>query len=160
MVSGQPPAYESCYQQDTSINLVAFIGGKISVVEFNPNLNNNTISIDSLTGDTIIHTRYVMDNAFLCTYVIRGFVFNDLTSDTIRFIAYDHYGRPGFEEYNTALLYVHFNKASNHYYQEKYIFDPVKKTKKGKWVGWLGASVSQLFNERKNGILKARKIFQ
>ncbi|WP_064966747.1 hypothetical protein [Tenacibaculum ovolyticum] len=91
---------------DESINLKVFIGEKILVNEFDPNKNNEKKVIDSITGDTIIRKTYVMDRGFLAKYKVVQNVFNDLKTDTIEFLVYDHYGRPEFENYENVLLYI------------------------------------------------------
>ncbi len=142
-----------------SVNLYAFIGEKISVTEFDPNENNTRIEIDSISGDTIRRVRFVMDNGFINKYKVVKNVFNDLKSDTIEFVAYDHYGRPGFENYKNVILYISLNKEKGNYYHQKYQFDPIEKTKNGTWKGLNGESVEKLFNEKKNGVLTARGLF-
>ncbi|PKH49956.1 hypothetical protein CXF68_04220 [Tenacibaculum sp. Bg11-29] len=144
---------------DESINLKVFIGEKISVKEFDPNKNNKKKVIDSITGDTIIRKTYVMDHGFLAKYKVVQNVFNDLKTDTIEFLVYDHYGRPGFENYENVLLYISLNKEKYNYYHQKYQFDPVKRTKKKTWKGLKGESIENLFTEKKNGVLKARGTF-
>ncbi|MEE9350157.1 MAG: hypothetical protein V3U80_08930 [Flavobacteriaceae bacterium] len=144
---------------DKFVNLYAFIGEKISVTEFDPNENNDRKVIDPITGDTLIRKSYVMDNGFINKYKIVNNVFNDLKTDTIEFVAYDHYGRPGFENYENVLLYISLNKEKGNYYHQKYQFDPVKKSKKGTWKGLKGESIEKLFTEKKNGVLTARGLF-
>ena len=104
---------------DDSINLYAFIGEKISVIEFDPNENNTRIEIDSISGDTIKKVSYVMDNGFKNKYKVVKNVFNDLRKDTIEFVAYDHYGRSGFENYENVILYISLNKEKGNYYHQK-----------------------------------------
>ena len=145
--------------EDDSVNLYAFIGEKISVIEFDPNENNTQIIIDSITGDTIRRVSYVMDSGFRNKYKVLKNVFNDLKTDTIEFVAYDHYGRPGFENYKNVILYISLNKEKGHYYHQKYQFDPVEKTKKGTWKGLNGESIEKLFNEKKNGVFRTRELF-
>ena len=142
-----------------SINLYAFIGQKIAVVEFDPNENNERREIDSLTGETIIYTRYTMGFGFNAKYRLLHNVYNQLDSDTIEFVVYDHYGRPGFESYDQVLLYISLDPESGVYYHQKYLFDPVKLHRNRVWKGQDGKSIEQLFNEKKNGVLKAREIF-
>ncbi len=144
-----------------SVNLFAFIGEKISVTEFDPNNPKNIkIEIDSITKDTLRFESYVMDNGFNCKYKILKNVFNEIKNDTVEFKAYDHYGRPGFENYENVLLYLSRNEEKNEYYHHKYIFDAIKKDKNGKWKGLKGESIEKLFNEQKNGYLKARGVFE
>lgn len=110
---------------DDSKNLYAFIGKKISVIEFDPNNPIRTrIEIDSITTDTLRYESYVMDNGFKCKYVVERNLYNQIKSDTVEFKAYDHYGRPGFENYDEIVLYLSKNDEGN-YYHRKYQFDPI-----------------------------------
>ncbi|MCR1026434.1 hypothetical protein NQT66_16550 [Cellulophaga baltica] len=143
-----------------SVNLYAFIGEKISVTEFDPNENNTRIEIDSISGDTIRRVSYVMDSGFKNKYKVVKNVFNDLKTDTIEFVAYDHYGRPGFEKYENVILYISLNNEKGNYYHQKYQFDPIEKTKNGSWKGLKGESIEKLFNEKKKGVLTARGLFE
>ncbi|WP_298239450.1 hypothetical protein [uncultured Algibacter sp.] len=143
-----------------SVNLYAFIGEKISVIEFDPNENNTRIEIDSITGDTIRKVSYSMDYGFKNKFKVLGNVFNELKTDTIEFIAYNHYGRPKFENYKNVLLYISLNKEKGHYYHQKYQSDQVQKDKNGIWKGMNGESIKELFMEKRNGVLKARGIFE
>ena len=144
---------------NTSINLYAFIGEKISVTEFDPNKNNTKIEIVSISGDTIKIVSYIMDNGFKNKYKVVKNVFNDLKTDTIEFVAYDHYGRPGFENYKNVILYISLNKKKNNYFHQKYQFDPVEKTKNGTWKGLKVESIEKLFKEKRKGVLTARGLF-
>ena len=145
--------------KNDSINLYAFIGQRISVTEFDPNENNTRIEIDSVNGDTIRHLNLVMDLGFKARYKVLKNVFNDLGTDTVDFIAYDHYGRPGFENHENVILYISQDEEGN-YYHQKYQFDPVKRTKNGVWKGLKGKSIKQLFEDKKIGVFKARGLFE
>ncbi|TCP26918.1 hypothetical protein EV195_102260 [Tenacibaculum skagerrakense] len=145
--------------ENDSINLYAFIGEKIAVIEFDPNENNTRIKIDSITGDTIRRMSYMMDNGFRNKYKVVRNIFNDLKTDTIEFVAYDHYGRPGFENYENVILYISLNKEKGYFYHQKYQYDVVEKTKKGTWKGLHGESIENLFNKKKKGVLTARGLF-
>lgn len=144
---------------DETVNLYAFIGEKITVMEFNHNENNTQIKIDSISGDTIRTVSYVMDYGFKNKYKVVQNVFNDLKTDTIEFVAYDHYGRPGYENYKYVLLYLSLKKEKGYFYHQKYQFDPVLKTKNGTWKGSHGESIEKLFNEKKKGVFVARGLF-
>jgi len=151
---------ESEYKmEDDSVNLYAFIGEKISVIEFDPNENNIRSEIDSINGDTIRRMTYIMDSGFRNKYKVVKNVFNDLKTDTIEFVAYDHYGRPKFENYTNVILYISLNKTKTHFYHQKYQFDPVIKTKNGTWKGLNGESIEKLFEEKKKKIFTARGLF-
>lgn len=142
--------------KDKNVNLNAFIGQKISITEFDPNENNTEIVIDSMTGDTIRRVKYVMDKGFKSKYKVVKNVFNDLETDTIEFIAFDHYGRPEFEKYKNVILYISFNKEKGYYFHQKYQFQKVQKDKNGIWKGINGENIMELFMEKKNGVLKVR----
>jgi hypothetical protein len=141
--------------QSASINLYAFIGEKISVIEFDP----NAIKINPNTGDTIQQRGYIMDFGFKAQYKVLGNIFNDLQTDTIDFIAYDHYGRPGFENHQYVMLYISKDKEDGVFYHQKYQYDALVKTRNGTWQGVKGKSIKALFEKKKNGVFKARQIF-
>lgn len=144
---------------DETVNLFAFIGKKISVEELHRDKFKTRIKIDSISGDTIRTTTISMDRGFKNKYKVVRNVFNDLKTDTIEFVAYDHYGRPEFENYKNVLLYVSLNEEKGGYFHQKYQFDPVEKTNNGTWKGLNGKSIEKLFSEKKKGVLTARGLF-
>ena len=149
---------------DTSVNLYAFVGEKISLVQYDPNSDNNTptsTEVDASTGDTIIVRKrsFVMDNAFEAKYRVIHAVYNDLKVDTITFRVYDHYGWPAFGNDSTVLLYLSKSKDESHYFHQKYQFDPLVKGKDGFWRGKNGESLQELFNAKKKTVFKERGIF-
>lgn len=101
----------------------------------------------------------MMDDAFKAKYVIIQNVFNDLGQDTVTFNVYNHYGRPAFENYDYAILYISLSENGKYYIHQKYLSDEVIKVKKDIYEGKDGESLKNLFNEKKNGVLKARGIF-
>ncbi len=109
---------------DNSKNVYAFIGKKISVTEFDPNENYIIELFDSITDEKVIQESYIMDNGFLCKYVVKKNLYNQLENDTIEFTAYDHYGRPHFENYDEVILYISKNE-NGHYFHQKYQFDNI-----------------------------------
>ena len=126
-----------------SLNLYAFVGEKISVIEFDPNekqdKNQKSEKIaDEETGDsvTVIKEKYVMDNAFRCKYKVISKILNDTKTDTIEFLAYDHYGSPRFAEKDTVILYLIKNKDDGHFFHHKYQFDNVFKDKDGNYFSY------------------------
>ena len=127
--------------ENDSINLYAFVGEKISVIEFNPNEKSEEIienGIDEETGDSIkiIRKEYVMDNAYYCKYKVLKKLFNYLPNDTMEFVAYDHYGKPGFAQKDTVILYLSQNKETGNFYQRKYQYDYVSKDKNGNFFSY------------------------
>lgn len=161
---GQSKKRSSQFNIDTSVNLFAFVGEKVSLSEFDPNSDFDKpvkVEIDSATGETLIHRRsYIMDNAFDAIYKVMLPVFNDLETDTIAFKAYDHYGRPAFENYSPVLLYLSKSEDGSYYFHQKYQYDPLFKGKNGSWVGEKGESLQELFNHRKKTVFKARGLFK
>jgi len=126
-----------------NINLYAFVGKKISVTEFDPNENQEDVQtgryeIDEETGDTlkIVKKSYVMDGAFRCRYKVVRKMFNYLKTDTVEFIAYDHYGTPGFAKNDTVILYISKSKDGGHYFHQKYQFDKPYINKKGHYYSY------------------------
>ena len=161
---GQLKSKKDSLITDSSINLFAFVAQKISLNEFNANVNYErptSIEVDSTTGDTIMKRRsYIMDHAFEAKYKVIQPVFNDLKTDTIVFNAYDHYGRPAFELYSTVLLYISKSEDGSYYFHQKYQFDPLYKTKNGSWTGKNGESLQKLFKLKKKEVFKERGIFK
>lgn len=145
-----------------SINLYAFIGEKISIVEFNPNENieKNQKSekiLDLETGDsaTVVYHRYVMDNAFRCKYKVIKKILNQTKTDTIEFLAYDHYGSPPFAKKDTVILYLSEDKVDGHFFHQKYQFDNVFKDKDGNYFSYPKFNGS----ENQNDAISHLKVF-
>ena len=149
---------EPFYEENSETNLFVFVGEKISVDEFDPNQNSEVKIVDSITGDTVIKKTIVMDSGFNCKYRISQKVFNDLGTDTVKFKAYDHYGRPPFEKYDYVLLYISKNKDGS-YYHQKYQFDPLVR-KENNFSGLKGETIESLFNKKKSTVLTARGLFK
>ena len=77
-----------------------------------------------------------MDKGFRCKYKIVKNIFNHLPNDTVEFVAYDHYGNPGFAEKDTVILYLSKNKEEGHYFHQKYQYDNVFKDEKGNYFSY------------------------
>lgn len=160
------------YGENKEVNLFAFVGKKISVVGFDPNAEQIGEKVyDSVSGDTLIKKSYIMDGGFRCKYAIIKNVFNEPKIDTIDFVAYDHYGNPGFAEYETVLLYVSKSSKGDHYFHQKYQFDYVERNSDGKFYGYMYdriernkriifknkriASLEDLFAKKKEEVFKS-----
>ncbi|MBS1734093.1 MAG: hypothetical protein JST02_12425 [Bacteroidetes bacterium] len=109
-----PRSFVKNYGVNDSNRLFVFVGQKIWVD-----------ALPSRTTD--------FDNGFKAKYLVLEKVFGNFPSDTIEFIAYDHYGIPAFSKYQNVLLYLSANSGT--YYQQKYIYNDVYKTKDGRWAG-------------------------
>ena len=126
------------YQENENLNLFAFIGEKISIEEFDPNvIKEKKIEIDPENGDTIIRKSFIMDRAFKLKYKVIRNLYNDLKVDTIEFVAYDHYGEPSFATLKNVILYISKSEDKSFYYHRKYEFNEIQKTKKNEWIGLL-----------------------
>lgn len=97
--------------------LYVFVGEKISVEAFEPELEEGTI---------------LMDEAFIARYKVLENVYGELTEDTIEFQVFDHFGQPEFSNYTHVLLYV--IKEDSQYFHERYLHSPLYKTQQGEWA--------------------------
>jgi hypothetical protein len=97
--------------------LFVFIGEKIKVSYAKRKYYCNIIS---------------MDSQFDAEYKIVENVFGNFENDTIKFSAYDHYGKPAFGEFKYVLLYV--GKYCDKLIHIKYQFAEVYRTKNNRWA--------------------------
>jgi len=102
------------YGANDSNRLFAFVGEKISV-------------------EPLAMPKGSFDNGFKAKYAILKKVYGNFLEDTIEFLAFDHYGKPPFSMFKNVLLYV--SADSGTYYQQKYMYNDVYKTKDGRWAG-------------------------
>lgn len=98
--------------------LYVFVGEKISVEEFEPEVEEGKI---------------LMDLAFRAKYKVLENFFAKVPADTIEFIAYDHYGIPSFSHNKYVLLYL--TRVDTQFYHCKYMYSSLYKTKEGEWAG-------------------------
>jgi hypothetical protein len=103
---------------DESQNLLVFVGKQIDV--------------ENVPG------QYGLDRQYKARYQVLQVVHGQYRDSTIEFIAFDHYGFPGFSNYQTALLYVTMRRSwllQPKYFHEKYQYQPVYATADGRWAG-------------------------
>ena len=132
-----PKQFTDYYMEDNQVNLFAFVGKKISIINFNPNTEQIGEKVyNSISGDTLVQKSHIMDFGYRCKYLIVKNVFNNPKVDTIDFVTYDHYGRPAFSEFENVLLYVSKNAKGNYFFHQKYQFDYLKKNRKGIFYGY------------------------
>jgi hypothetical protein len=74
-----------------------------------------------------------MDEGFKVKCKIIQNIYGEYNYETIEFESYDHYGVPAFLKYKNVLLFL--VKKGEKYYQVKYQFNDVYKTKNGRWAG-------------------------
>lgn len=120
--------------QTSENRLIVFVGEKISLKEVE---NPKTIDTIIHQGDTIFKISTPMDSNFVATYKVLQLIYGNYKSDTIEFVAYDHYGIPEFSKFPNVLLYI--EKSKEAFYHVKYLFDAIYKTKNGHWAGGYNA---------------------
>lgn len=108
------------------------------------NEKNNTLFVfvgEQLECKELPYDTGSMDAGFKAKFKIQQVVYGKYDYDTIEFEAYDHYGLPGFSHYKNSLLFL--SKYKDKYYQEKYQFHDVYRTKNGRWAGtyWCSDSI-------------------
>lgn len=107
--------YINCVEEKPE--LYVFIGEKIKV---------------DYAEEKFYCNRFSMDSKFDAEYRIVKNLYGEFENDTIKFVAYDHYGMPGFSEYENVILYV--AKYCDELIQVKYQYNDVYKTKDGQWA--------------------------
>lgn len=112
-----------------------FVGKKIEINEWPQPTSIEYIDTTIVEGDTTISKRKAisMDRRFRAKYKILQKVYGTFKSDTIEFIAFDHYGVPAFSRYKHVMLFV--SKVNGRLYHEKYQYFDVYKAKNGRWAG-------------------------
>ncbi|WP_298119415.1 hypothetical protein [Flavobacterium sp.] len=73
-----------------------------------------------------------MDSKFKSKYKILKSFTNNFNSDTIEFVSYDHFSKVKYDEFENVLLFV--GKYCDSLIHKKYQYQPVYKTKNGKWA--------------------------
>jgi hypothetical protein len=109
----------ACAQASSAVEnskYFVFIGEKISVEAVVPK-----------EGEIPFDSEYIAKYRILESY--RG----SYDGTQIEFTAYDHYGFPGFANYQHVLLFVELDDGK--YYHAKYQYSALYKTKDGRWAG-------------------------
>jgi hypothetical protein len=76
--------------------------------------------------------RISMDSKFAARYKVLENVYNSLSDTVLNFVAYDHYGWPGFSQYETVLMFV--SRYCGEYIHQKYQYYPLYRTTDGRWA--------------------------
>ena len=98
--------------------VLAFVGEKVSVEEFDPPRDPDAIH---------------PDEAFRAKYRVVDVVHGLAPGEVVEFEAYDPNGRPDFEPYPHVLLFL--AKQGGRWVHLKHQFYPVFRTKSGTWAG-------------------------
>lgn len=128
-------AEDKTFKNERKNKLFAFVGKKLEVTE-------------------LPYEEGTMDGKFYARYKIIQRVYGMYEKDTIEFIAYDHYGIPGFSKFQNVLLFVSEYKGK--YYHEKYMYNDVYLTQDGRWAGPYSDDYTHSYNE--NTTVKPEKI--
>jgi hypothetical protein len=127
----------SCSRQPKYIperDLIVFVGKELSLEEQKPEKDPS-------------------DAKFKARYQVLKVVFGSYNKEEISFTVYDHYGRPEFAKYETALLFV--SSYEGELYHEKYQFFDVYPTKNSRWAT---CGDPYKFDDAHRGSLKPEKI--
>jgi hypothetical protein len=120
-------------EKNSKKEIFAFIGEKISIEDYKRPMPEDDYKI-SASGDSIKTLSYLrMDNGYKAKYKVIKNIHNEIKTDTIEFIAFDHYGTPTFSKCENALLFLFKEKEA--FYHFKYQYFEVFKTDEGKWAG-------------------------
>jgi hypothetical protein len=105
-----------------------FVGEKISVTAAPPNKGE-----------------IPFDERFLARYRVVEPYRGSYEETEIEFTVFDHYGTPPFARYQHVLLFVELHDGK--YYHAKYQYNPLYKTKDGRWAGpYAAADYGHEFN--------------
>lgn len=132
-------------------SLLVFVGEKILVEELPQEKEIARIDTVVENGDTsfVQKVRWNMDGKYLARYKVLQKIYGSFKTDTVEFLAFDHYGYPAFSNYKTVLLYVSIENGI--LVHEKYQFTDVYKTKDGRWAsGYRIEDYAHEFNKNTN----------
>ena len=124
----------SAFGQTRKDSLIVFIGEKIDV-KYSPEEKKESPVDTIIEGNDTSYMRHVsisMDSRYIAKYKILQLVHGSYKTDTIEFLAFDHYGEPAFSKYQTVLLFV--SNCNGKLYHEKYQYFKLYKAENGKWA--------------------------
>lgn len=126
--------FSASFGQTKKDSLYVFVGEKIEVMKWPLPPVIEHIDTTIVNGDTAISKSLSvsMNERFIAKYKVLQQVYGSLKSDTIEFLAFDHYGTPRFSKYKYVMLFV--SNRDGKLYHEKYQFFDVYKTQTGRWA--------------------------
>lgn len=108
--------------------VLAFVGKKIRVLEFSgPSYEEREL------GDGMVEITIDMDTEYRARYQILEIVHGNYKSRSVDFVAYDHYGFPGFAKRDLVMLYL--TEFDAQLYHVKYQYDEVFPTNQKTYAG-------------------------
>ena len=121
-------------KRDAKRDLIVFVGKRLSVTRSEPPPPAKDVAM--------------LDAQFQAHYKVLHMVFGSFKPKEISFTVYDHYGEPGFAQYDTALMFV--SRFKGKLYHEKYLFFPVHPTANGRWASCGDPGQWEIGYERKS----------
>ena len=115
-------------------SLIVFVG-EIIEVKYSPEEKKEEPIDTIIEGADTSYFRHVsisMDSRYVAKYKILQLIHGTYKTDTIEFLAFDHYGKPGFSKYKNVLLFVSIDNGK--LYHVKYQYFPLYLDKNGKWA--------------------------
>lgn len=110
-------------------SLIVFVGRLVSIEKIPQKMFREEIR----DGDTIRYALpIIFDSKFKSKFEVVKLINGYYSQDTIEFISYDHYGKPGYTNFEYSLLFV--SVYNDQLVQQKYTYFPVYKTKNGRWA--------------------------
>lgn len=128
------------FGQSSKDSLIVFVG-EIIEVKFSQEEKKEEPADTIIEGkdtDYVRHISISMDARYIAKYKILQLLQGPYKADTIEFVTFDHYGKPGFSKYKTVLLFVSVRDGK--LYHEKYQFFDLYPAKNGKWASPYSAS--------------------
>ncbi len=122
------------FGQSSKDSLIVFVG-EIIEVKLSPEEKKKEPVDTIIVGKDTEYVRHLsisMDSRYMAKYKILQLIQGTYKADTIEFVAFDHYGKPGFSKYKTVLLFVSISDGK--LYHEKYQYFGLYLTKSGKWA--------------------------
>lgn len=129
--------FDNAYAIEGDDKTLAFVGRKVKVAQM----------IGSDNDPDVI----VMDLGFAARYEILELVHGAYDRRFIDFEAYDHYGYPRFAKEDVAMIYVAEREGG--LYHRKYQWDPVRRTKDGRYA-YCGDRYLTLSEEERRDVVR------
>ncbi|TYA66001.1 hypothetical protein FUA24_24270 [Seonamhaeicola marinus] len=119
------------HKHNATQKIYAFVGKKISMESYDPPKKDEYRVNKS--GDSVKVKYIKFDQGFKLKYKVIQNIHNEIKTDTIEFIAFDHYGIPPFSKYEHVLLFM--TKEKEQFVHCKYQYFGLYKTESGRWAG-------------------------
>ena len=115
--------------QADDFSVIAFVGEKTFVEERE---KPQFMDFEMPDGRVVTRKLPAFDTRYEARYSIKDIVHGDYKKESVDFVAYNHYGRPGFPHVNPVLLFL--VNYEDEWVHSKYLFYPVRATTDGDWA--------------------------